>query len=137
MVPSLSDEPLPLKDATRFVVDDVNAAVGGEVTVTFLVTEAAPLRLSLTSSFTAYLPGAAYVWLTTAPVPVVPSPKVQEYDAMEPSLSVEDVPSSVAVSPCPDDVNAAVGSTLAASTVTGFVTVPVLPPLSVTVRVTL
>ena len=58
-MPSLSVDPDPLKDATRFVVDDVNAAVGGTVTVTFLVTDAAPLRLSLTSSLTAYLPGAA------------------------------------------------------------------------------
>ena len=67
--------------------------------MTLRLSEAAPPRSSLTTRFTAYLPGAAKVWLVVAPVAVVPSGKVHLYDAMVPSLSVDDVASRFAVRP--------------------------------------
>ena len=50
------------------------------------------------------------MWLLVAPVVVVPSPQLQEYDVMLPSGSVEPPPSTEQVNSAQDPVNPAVGA---------------------------
>ena len=69
------------------------------------------------------------------PEPVPPSPKSHAYDEIVPSTSLEPPPLNDAFRNVELDVNEAVGGG-ASVTVTGFVTVPVMLLLSVTVRVT-
>jgi hypothetical protein len=51
-------------------------------------------RSSVTVNVTEYVPPAAYACLTVDPEPTEPSPNAHAYDAIEPSESLEDVPSN-------------------------------------------
>src|SRR3954447_7322135 len=73
--------------------------------------EVVPVALpSLTVSVTLYVPTAAYVCDGVWPLPVVPSPKVQDQLAIEvPSGSLEPLPSKPQARPVQPPVNLAVG----------------------------
>jgi len=74
------------------------------------------------------------VWFGETPVPVVPSPKSQAYDEIEPSGSWEPEPSNDALRPASESVKLATGAWLVAGC-TSCDTVAVPPSLSVTVKV--
>ncbi len=76
------------------------------------------------------------MWLGLAAVLVPPSPKVHAYESMVPSESDDPELSKSTSRKSTVGVNAAVGTTLAASTETSCDTVAMPPLLSVTVRVT-
>ena len=84
-----------------------------------LVSEALAPLLSVTVRRTEYEPGAEKTWLAVAPVPVVPSPKLQAYETIVPSGSWDAVASNVtdcpAVGPEGDEVNDATGVWFAAT----------------------
>ncbi len=116
----------------------VNEAVGAEcVVVTVPVLVAWPPSLSVTVKVMVWLPSVVYEWEAVMPVPLgVPSPQSQEYPVIEPSGSVDEVPSTETLIPFTVLVKLALGSWFAAVTVIGWVTRLVSPESSVTVRVT-
>src|SRR5258706_7694387 len=101
MVPPASVDPLASNvqlPPAQVAVNEAVGTVGGTVTVF----ERVPPRpaSSVTERFTAYVPAVAYVCCA---IPVVadaaPSPKLQVYDWIVPSLSVEALPSKLQISP--------------------------------------
>ena len=100
-----------------------------DVTVTGCDFEFGAPSSSVTVSVTVYVPAAAYVWLGFVAVDVPPSPKVQERDAIVPSLSL-DASVKLAVSPLVVNEKFATG---------GWFVPPPPPPrlLIATLRITL
>ena len=78
----------------------------------------------------------AYVCCGVAPLPVVPSPKFQAYDAIEPAATLEPVPSNWTLRNVGVAVNAAFGAGGSVA-MTSAECVPVPPSEPVTVSVTL
>src|SRR2546429_9564663 len=97
--------------------------------------EPVPPLLSVAVRLTVYVPPAAYVWDGFATVAVAPSPKLQLHPTTVPSGSVL-VLVKLQASPVQVWVKAAVGGVLGGVTVRLCDVESVLPPLSVTVRLT-
>jgi hypothetical protein len=94
-----------------FELDAASATAGtaADAATVFEVVALAPSS-SVTVRLTVNVPpGAAYACVAVAPVPLVPSPKFHEYDATDPSESVDADPSNEHVSPPHVYVNDAVG----------------------------